>query len=131
MAGSDASEVLAPNVQRQHASSPTAAHSFESRSAVIDAAHLDFVIIDADHVYDSVIADLRAWSVKECAMSWQCMNPDHQVIRLDAQTLQGWCRWKNEILDIDSKTISKAAASELIRHSLLKRYGGIWADATT
>lgn len=68
--------------------------------------------------------------VKQCALSWQRHNPDWQVVRLDSQTLQGWSRWKRHIPNIESKTLTKQAASDLIRLDLLSQYGGIWADAT-
>ena len=65
-----------------------------------------------------------------CARSWKLKNPSWQVIQLDCHTLSAWCEWKKSIPAIRYKKISRAAASDIIRLSLLKRFGGIWADAT-
>lgn len=66
--------------------------------------------------------------VKECAASWQRMNPDWDVRMLNRDTLSAW-------VDID---ISQAAWGRMgqphraahVRLKLLDRYGGVWVDAT-
>lgn len=69
--------------------------------------------------------------VKQCARSWQVHNPDHTIVRLDNQSLQGWLRWKPKIPGLDKKQISRTSASDIVRLGLLRKYGGVWADATT
>ena len=48
---------LFPNVSKLKATSPFAASYFLDRS-------LNLVYIDADHAYDAVLADIRAWTAK-------------------------------------------------------------------
>mgnify|MGYP001360339776 CR=1 FL=1 len=61
--------------------------------------------------------------------SWKKYNPDWNIILLDFNNL------KNYVNDIDyiydkNKNISPQAKSDIIRLSVLKNHGGIWADAT-
>jgi len=66
--------------------------------------------------------------VKKCLNSWKKNNPEWEIIELDNSNLKKY-------INIDylttGKQISKAALSDIIRISLLKKYGGIWVDATT
>jgi hypothetical protein len=69
------------------------------------------------------------WLNKRVLESWQVNNPEWTVHLIDYSNL------KNYVSDIDyiydtGKTISPQAKSDIIRLSLLKNYGGIWADAT-
>jgi hypothetical protein len=66
---------------------------------------------------------------KKVAESWKINNPSWKIEYLDMNNL------KNYITDIDyiydeNKTISYAAKSDIIRLSLLKNHGGVWADST-
>jgi len=66
---------------------------------------------------------------KEVAKSWERHNPDWKIQYLDMNNL------KNFINDIDyiydkNKNISDQAKSDIVRLSLLKNHGGVWADST-
>lgn len=69
------------------------------------------------------------WLVKQVAESWKINNPDWKIHYIDSVNL------RNYITDIDyiydsKKKISCQALSDIIRLSLLKNHGGVWADAT-
>lgn len=73
--------------------------------------------------------DNAKWLNKQVAESWKINNPGWQVHLIDFDNL------KNYVNDIDYiydnyKNISLQAKSDIIRLSLLKNYGGVWADAT-
>ena len=62
--------------------------------------------------------------VKKCADSWVHYNPDWEINFLTEETLKKY-------IDIGNIKISTfAALSDIIRINLLKKYGGIWCDAT-
>ena len=66
--------------------------------------------------------------VKRCLSSWVDKNPTWEVHRLDRASV------RQHTPDIPRKLFGRglpiAALSDFIRASLLKRYGGVWADAT-
>ena len=69
------------------------------------------------------------WLNKQVAESWKINNPEWKVHLIDLVNL------KDYVTDIDyiydqNKHISPQAKSDIIRLSLLKNHGGIWADAT-
>ncbi|MCK5677486.1 MAG: sulfotransferase family 2 domain-containing protein, partial [Flavobacteriaceae bacterium] len=66
--------------------------------------------------------------VKKCLESWVQKNPTWDIILLDESSLK---KYINIDTYLDSKTISKASLSDIIRISLLNKYGGLWVDATT
>lgn len=66
---------------------------------------------------------------KKVLQSWIKYNSDWNVVKLDYNNL------KDYNLDIDyiynkAKNITPQALSDIIRVSLLSKYGGIWVDAT-
>lgn len=66
---------------------------------------------------------------KQVAESWEINNPGWKIHYIDINNI------KNYIDDIDylydkNKQITFQAASDIIRLSLLNKYGGVWADAT-
>lgn len=67
---------------------------------------------------------------KLCVRSWRKHNPDWQVVLLDCHTLPAWVEWRRDFNTVQGKKIPKAAASDIIRLALLKKFGGVWADAT-
>lgn len=69
--------------------------------------------------------------VKQCVRSWRKYNPEWQVVLLDCHTLPAWVEWRRGIAEADEKSFTKAGASDLIRLALLRKFGGVWADATT
>jgi len=69
------------------------------------------------------------WLQKQVAKSWEINNPEWKIHYIDIENL------KNYVNDIDyiydtNNDISYAAKSDIIRLSLLKNHGGIWADST-
>ena len=73
--------------------------------------------------------DKAPWLQKKVLESWQINNPLWSIELLDFKNL------KNYVDDIDyiydfSKKISPQAKSDIIRLSILKNHGGIWADST-
>ena len=69
------------------------------------------------------------WLNKQVAISWETNNPEWRVHYIDLENL------KNYVTDIDyiydtNKFISPQAKSDIIRLSLLKNHGGVWADST-
>ena len=73
--------------------------------------------------------DNAPWLQKQVAKSWEINNPEWKIIYIDFDNL------KNYVSDIDyiydeTKDITPQAKSDIIRLSLLKNHGGVWADAT-
>jgi hypothetical protein len=73
--------------------------------------------------------DNAKWLNKQVAESWEINNPGWKVHYIDFDNL------KNYVSDIDyiydtTKNITHQAKSDIIRLSLLKNHGGVWADAT-
>ena len=65
--------------------------------------------------------------VKRCVATWQERNPTWEINLLDAATIPEILR-----LPIAAKILNLPlpALSDVIRICLLKKYGGVWADAT-
>ncbi len=66
--------------------------------------------------------------VKLCFESWVKMNPDWEFIFLDDKNLKQYVDI-DFILNKDHKFLPQTKA-DIIRVHLLKKYGGVWADAT-
>ena len=66
--------------------------------------------------------------VRVCMDSWCRFNPDWKVIVLDRKSLRDWIDPKEVSNDTSDLTLQKI--SNLARLCLLRRYGGVWADAT-
>jgi hypothetical protein len=66
--------------------------------------------------------------VRLCIDSWCRSNPDWKVIVLDRKSLRDWINSKEVSNDRSDLTVQKI--SNLARLCLLRRYGGVWADAT-
>jgi hypothetical protein len=69
------------------------------------------------------------WLQKQVAESWEINNPDWKIEYVSFDNL------KNYITDIEyiydkKKRITPQALSDIIRLSLLKNHGGVWADST-
>ena len=69
--------------------------------------------------------------VKKCYDSWVYYNSDYNIITVDEKNLGNFIDLNEIIPNIHLKNISKTALSNVIRISLLKKYGGFWVDATT
>lgn len=64
---------------------------------------------------------------KKCVESWRYYNPDWNVILLDSSNI-------SEYLDLDKVfprlNTNNISFSNIIRISLIKKFGGVWADST-
>ena len=66
---------------------------------------------------------------KKVAESWELNNPTWKVQYLDKDNLKDFINDTEYMYD-ESKEISLQAKSDIIRLSLLKNHGGVWADST-
>ena len=66
------------------------------------------------------------WLVERCLSSWEARNRDWEVRCLDREALASYI----DFPDLTAKEITPAATSDIARILLLRRYGGVWADAT-
>jgi hypothetical protein len=66
--------------------------------------------------------------VQTCIQSWRRFNPDWELIVLDRNNLTDWID-PEEVPD-NRRDLTIQNLSDLARLSLLKRYGGVWVDAT-
>jgi hypothetical protein len=69
------------------------------------------------------------WLNKQVAESWEINNPEWKIHYIDLANLKDYVNDIDYIYD-EQKKISPQATSDIIRLSLLKNHGGIWADAT-
>lgn len=69
------------------------------------------------------------WLIKQVAESWEINNPDWKIHYIDLNNLKDYVNDIDYIYDTKKK-ITPQAKSDIIRLSLLKNHGGVWADAT-
>ncbi|PSN20734.1 hypothetical protein C7271_00650 [filamentous cyanobacterium CCP5] len=69
------------------------------------------------------------WLVKQVARSWEINNPDWNVEYITLENLHKYVHDIGYIFD-KTKNIGPQHKADIIRLSLLKNYGGVWADAT-
>ena len=69
------------------------------------------------------------WLQKKVLESWIVNNPDWNIELIDQKNLRNYVNDIDYIYD-KNKRITPQAKSDIIRLSLLKKYGGIWADST-
>lgn len=67
------------------------------------------------------------WLQRQVAESWEVNNPGWTVVYLSLANLK---EYANDIDYMFNKTISYQAMSDIIRLSILKNHGGVWADST-
>ncbi len=65
--------------------------------------------------------------VKHCAGAWQKHNPTWDIDLLDATTIGDKVKLPKTL---ETLSLPLPALSDIIRICLLKKYGGVWADAT-
>ena len=73
--------------------------------------------------------DKASWLNKQVAESWELHNPGWNVHYIDFENLKAYVNDIDYIYDT-TKNITSQAKSDIIRLSLLKNHGGVWADAT-
>lgn len=70
-----------------------------------------------------------SWLNHQVAESWKINNPKWKIHYIDLENLKDYVSDIDYIYNIH-KDISPQAKSDIIRLSLLKNHGGVWADAT-
>lgn len=73
--------------------------------------------------------DSAPWLVKQVAESWEINNPDWNIEYVTLANLHTYVRDIDYIYD-GAKEIGPQSKADIIRLSLLKNHGGVWADAT-
>ncbi|WP_036484345.1 capsular polysaccharide synthesis protein [Myxosarcina sp. GI1] len=73
--------------------------------------------------------DSAPWLVKQVAESWKINNSDWNIEYVTLENLQTYVDDIDYIYD-KTKKIRPQHKADIIRLSLLKNYGGVWADAT-
>ena len=68
--------------------------------------------------------------VRKCLETWQLHNPDWEINKLSKDNLSDYIDLNSIIPQMDTKNIQIEALSDVIRISLLYRYGGVWVDST-
>jgi len=66
---------------------------------------------------------------REVALSWENNNPGWKIQYLDMNNLNDFIKYIDYMYDTN-KQISLQAKSDIVRLSLLKNHGGVWADST-
>ena len=67
--------------------------------------------------------------ITQCINSWKHYNPSWKIILIDNKNLNNYINLE-QFID-KSFTYDYTALSDIIRILLLKKYGGLWVDATT
>lgn len=67
--------------------------------------------------------------VRKCLRSWKDKNPGWDFRCLDARTAIRYAPLLANF-DLNSRTLTAASLSDILRISLLHEFGGVWADAT-
>ena len=73
--------------------------------------------------------DNTYWLIKQVDQSWEINNPDWKIEYVTLENLRDYVTDIDYIYDTNKK-ISPPSKSDIIRLSLLKNHGGVWADAT-
>ena len=62
-----------------------------------------------------------------CVESWRHYNPEWEVVLLDSKNISQYLNLEEVLPGLDTNNIS---LSNIIRISLIQKYGGVWADST-
>jgi len=73
--------------------------------------------------------DSASWIHKECLLSWKQYNPTWKIVTLDKKNIYDYL--DKDFLEETWNKKSIQVQSDIIRINLLKKYGGVWVDATT
>lgn len=79
---------------------------------------------------------LQGWDaapeiVKACVASWRAHNPGWDIRLLTGSDVADLLGPIETLRAVDGKNLPVEAYSNLVRLGLLRRFGGVWADATT
>ena len=67
--------------------------------------------------------------VRAALESWRRFNPDWRIVALDRESLSDWVDLRS-VIDPDRSDLTVQKISVIARLCLLRRYGGVWTDAT-
>ncbi|WIW91142.1 capsular polysaccharide synthesis protein (plasmid) [Sphingobium sp. V4] len=67
--------------------------------------------------------------VRSCLHSWEARNPGWEVRCLDRHSVARYAPALTDF-DLNSRSVTAASLSDIVRLSLLHEYGGVWVDAT-
>jgi hypothetical protein len=67
--------------------------------------------------------------VKKCLSSWERDNPGWEFRCLDASSVDRFVPLR-QYIDLDSRSLTAASLSDIVRILLLREFGGVWVDAT-
>ena len=70
--------------------------------------------------------DKAPWIVKQVKETWEKQNTGWKIVTLSSDNLKEYV----DIPYITKGSISPQAKSDIIRLSIIQKYGGVWADAT-
>lgn len=69
--------------------------------------------------------------IRKCIRTWKEKNPDYEIHVLSEQTISNYLgKYETEQIKNWKYNDSKQRLSDLVRLSLLSKYGGIWLDAS-
>ena len=69
--------------------------------------------------------------VKSCVKSWENHNSGWKINLLDETNINKFLQDEDMLEGVNLNVLSYAHRADIIRLLLLKKYGGVWADATT
>lgn len=69
--------------------------------------------------------------VKSCLSSWKKHNLSWDIVELDSTNINDYVDIESAIPELKDKEFDLTAFSDILRIFLLKKYGGLWCDATT
>jgi hypothetical protein len=67
---------------------------------------------------------------KKCLSTWYNHNTEWSIVELNKDNFSDFVNLNFLIPELDKKNIPYDALSDIIRISLLKKYGGVWVDST-
>lgn len=68
--------------------------------------------------------------IKNCLESWKKHNYTWNIFEISNENIFNYIDF-SDIIDFEKKKITVISLSDIIRLKLLKKYGGLWCDATT
>ena len=67
--------------------------------------------------------------VQTCLTSWRVQNPAWEVRALDRTDVGAWLDLP-DVVDLSRRDLTVQKVADIVRLALLRRYGGVWTDAT-
>jgi Capsular polysaccharide synthesis protein/Polysaccharide pyruvyl transferase len=73
--------------------------------------------------------DAAPYVVKRCFASWERKNPGWNFRCVDAVSIRRYVNLQS-VVDLQSRSVTAASISDIVRILLLHEFGGVWVDAT-